>query len=351
MEVQRPIYFSGRVMMDDGTAPPEPVTIMMVCGGHPRPQAYTDNKGRFSFSPGQNQGMFADASTGGFGDVGGLSRSSSRNTMPGMGRGMSSSELMSCELRADLPGFRSDNVNLAGRRSLDNPDVGTIVLHRLANVEGFTYSMTTANAPKEAKKAYDKGKDLAKKGKSAEAEAQFQKAVEAYPKYALAWSELGKLQAQQKKNDVAHKSFEQAVEADPKYVDPHLGLLQLDVAARDWNRIAEESEKVVKLNPYNYPQAWFFNSVANYNLGKKDVAEKSAKEASKLDVDHKNPKISHLLGLLLAERGDYAGAKDQLLNYLNFAPLAPDADAVKKQLGELERVMGAKAQGQNPQQQ
>jgi hypothetical protein len=74
----------------------------------------------------------------------------------GMG-GVRERDLFSCELRASLPGFRSDVVSLANRRFMDNPEVGTIVLHRLGNVEGLTISATTMAAPKDAKKAYDKG--------------------------------------------------------------------------------------------------------------------------------------------------------------------------------------------------
>ena len=35
----------------------------------------------------------------------------------------------------------------------DNPDVGSIVLHRLSGVEGTSVSATSYNAPKDAKKA------------------------------------------------------------------------------------------------------------------------------------------------------------------------------------------------------
>src|SRR5205809_80391 len=70
------------------------------------------------------------------------------------GGGFSERDLMGCEIRAALPGFRSDVVNLSGRRAFDNPDVGTIVLHRLANVEGVTISAVSLQAPKDAKKAY-----------------------------------------------------------------------------------------------------------------------------------------------------------------------------------------------------
>ena len=45
---------------------------------------------------------------------------------------------------------------------------GTIILHRLANVEGVTISAVSLQAPKDAKKAYDKGHDLLKKKKPAE---------------------------------------------------------------------------------------------------------------------------------------------------------------------------------------
>src|SRR5262245_8418685 len=45
--LNRPAYLSGKVQMDDGSAPPEPVVIERVCNGHPRAEGYTDSKGRF----------------------------------------------------------------------------------------------------------------------------------------------------------------------------------------------------------------------------------------------------------------------------------------------------------------
>ena len=51
-------------MMYDGGAPPESVTIERVCSTNSvRAEGYTDSKGRFSFNLGQNNGVFADAST------------------------------------------------------------------------------------------------------------------------------------------------------------------------------------------------------------------------------------------------------------------------------------------------
>ncbi|MBI5281779.1 MAG: tetratricopeptide repeat protein [Candidatus Solibacter usitatus] len=347
MEFQQPMNLSGRVMMDDGTAPPEPVVLFLVCNGQPRPQGYTDMKGRFNISLGQNQTVMADASMSSINDgTGGFGSGGRGSGVPGSRMGVSERDLMGCEFKADLPGYRSDIVQLSGRRVMDNPEVGTIVLHRMANVQGFTYSLTSSSAPKDARKAYEKGMELNKKKKYADAEPQLRKAVEAYPKYALAWYELGKNLDAQKKPAEARKAYEESVSADAKFVNPHLELLQQAVTSRDWNQIAERSDAVLKLNPFNYPNVWFMNGAAYYNLKKLDVAEKSAREAVKLDAQHRNPGASQLLGYILADKGDYPGALEQMKGYLSFAPLAPDVDSIRKQVAELERITGAKATAQ-----
>src|SRR5690348_14079173 len=45
--MQRPLVLMGKVMMDDGTAPTDPVTIQLVCHGTPRSVAFTDSRGGF----------------------------------------------------------------------------------------------------------------------------------------------------------------------------------------------------------------------------------------------------------------------------------------------------------------
>src|SRR5947209_6477475 len=153
-EMQRPIFLSGRVMLDSGGPPPDSVTIERVCNGNPRAEAYTDSKGHFSFQLGQNLGMMQDASMSssagnGFPGMGGTS-SNSRNQGFGQNGGFSERDLMGCDIRASLAGYRSDVVSLSGRRMFDNPDVGTIILHRLGNVEGTTISAISLRAPKDS---------------------------------------------------------------------------------------------------------------------------------------------------------------------------------------------------------
>lgn len=336
----RPIFLSGKVMLDDGTPPPEPVAIQRVCGGMHHTEAYTNSKGQFSFELGKNLGVLPDASEENMGGVTGGSRMGSN--MPGMapvmgGRNAGSEQmLMGCELQAYLPGFRSDAVNLSTRRALENPEVGTIILHRLGNVQGLTISATSALAPKDAKKAFEKANNSIKKQKWDDAQRELEKAVEVYPKYAAAWYKLGLIEQKQGNVESARKSYAQALAADSKYVNPYQELALLAVREGKWQDVKDNTDRLLSLDGIDFPIAWYYNAVANYYLHNNEAAEKSAREALKIDKEHHIPKINQLMGVLLAEKQDYAGAAQSLKEFLKLAPSGPEAETVKKQIVQLE---------------
>lgn len=349
----RPMYVSGRVVMDDGTPPPASVTIVRVCNGVNRAMGYTTTHGDFSFDMNHADSTFQDASTPGLTSLGGDPTrtnaslddplSSRRTNMPssgGMGGGMgSSTALLGCELRAQLAGYRSSAIQLAQRRSMDDPDVGVIILHRMGKDEGSTVSMTSMMAPKDAKKAFEKGLEALKKKKTEDAEKDFQKAVDAYPKYADAWFRLGALQMDQKNTDDARKSFAQAIAADPKLVTPYVDLAILDARDSKWKEVAENAGKAIRLDPVDFPVAFYFDALANYNLQNYEAAEKSARQLQKLDAQHRYPLADRILASVLADRKDYSGAAEQMRNYLKFNSTAKDADEVRGQLQSIEKLM------------
>jgi TolA-binding protein len=65
---------------------------------------------------------------------------------------------------------------------------------------------------------------------------------------------------------------------------------------------------VMHLNPYDFPLAYYFNALANLRLNKLDAAEKSAREAVKLDTGHKEPREVYLLGIILANKQQFKEA-------------------------------------------
>jgi tetratricopeptide (TPR) repeat protein len=354
--VQRPLVLMGKVVMDDGTAPSDSVTIQLVCNGTPRSVGFTDSKGGFSvdLSNRMNNAALMDASQpvngGGFGGPFGGS-DTGRMGSQGSSGGLGERDLMSCDLQASLAGFRSEHINLGTRRSLDNPDVGSILVHRIAGVEGLTISATSAFAPKDAKKAFDKARDAAKKQKWDEAEKDFQKAVDIYPKYATAWYQLGLIQQEKKNEDAARKSYAQALAADSKFVSPYQELAAMAAREQKWQEVIDNTDHLLRLNPVDFPQAWLFNSLGNYYLKNLDAAEKSAREGISHDSAHHYATMNHVLGAILAQKKDYAGAAEQLRDYIHFAPNATDIDQVRQQLSEVEKVLGPQAKKQEAEKQ
>jgi len=330
----RPIFISGRVMMDDGSPAPLNISIQRICTGNARTAAYTDSKGHFNFQWGDTNGIVPDASEAGMGASGRMS--STGSNMGSRGGIGAASPLMGCELRASSAGYQSDRVDLSSQRVLDNGDVGTIVLHRMANVEGRSISATSLNAPKEATKAWEKGTQALTKNKPADAAKDFEKAVEIYPKFASAWFDLGRARLAQQDTAGAKEAMLKSIDVDDKLVGPYVELGQLAAKEQKWDDTAKYLDRVLHLDPVDFPQLWFIDGVANYNNHQYDAAEHSVREAIKVDPLHKNPRNSQLLGLILYEKGDAAGASAALHEYLTLSPGAPDADQMKQRLAALE---------------
>jgi tetratricopeptide (TPR) repeat protein len=304
----------------------------MLCSGRQRTIGYADMRGYFNVQLGSpSPEVFDDASVAGGHGIGeppvAGAAPISRNT---------GGELIGCELRAQLAGYDSQELELGARARLDNPNIGTILMRRLGPDEGTTVSVTTLAAPKDARKAYEKALEAERKKKLPDAQASLEKAVTAYPKYALAWMELGKLQASQGQGDAARKSLQQSMACDPKFAPPYVEMAQLEYRAREWQPLADTTEKATSLDPFHYPLTFLLNGVANYNLHNLDRAEESVKRAQKLDVNHKIPQTFYLMGMILADRKNYAAAAGQVAEYLKLAPKAADAAEAQAQLAHLE---------------
>jgi hypothetical protein len=339
-----PVLITGRVLLEDGTPPTEPASIERVCIGVTRNEGYTDSHGYFAVSLGDEKGVFQDSSEDTerpMRTLGSISGSGS-STSSGMGSGISGDRRFSnCDIRAKLSGYRSQSISLTTHRAMDNPDIGVIVLQRMGKDEGTTVSMVSLAAPKEARKAFEKGLALmaGKKNNVPEAEKEFQRAIDLYPKYAAAWTELGKIQAGRNELVDARRSFDQAMQADPKFLGPFLQISLLAMQARKWQELVDVTDRAIQLDPYEYPQIYLFNAVANYDLKHFETAERSIEAAAKLDTLQQIAEIPHLQGLLLVQRHEYPAAAERLRTYLKMAPDAEDAALVRTQLAQVDKAV------------
>jgi tetratricopeptide (TPR) repeat protein len=323
-----PSFLTGKVVVDDGTPLTDPALIQSVCQGNIRNEGYTDSKGHFSLDLNSQREAFGSA------------QETYSPTSPMMNRGGNTRRnLRDCDLQAVLPGFTSKTVELASKMTeVGTAEVGTIVLHRMAKVEGFTISATSAQAPDKAKKDYQKGREDAAKQKWDAAKEKFSRAVEVYPKYAVAWFELGRVQLQQHDAAGAKASFQHAIQADSRFISPYEELAELALKEKQWTDLAGATEQLVNLNPLSFPQYWYYNAVANYFLQSFDKAEKSANQALTTDVQHRIPKIEYMLGMILVQKKDYQGALAHLRNYVRASPNAADLEVAQKQIAALEKM-------------
>jgi cytochrome c-type biogenesis protein CcmH/NrfG len=331
---------SGRVALADGSPPPERVRVELTCNSVARPQGWTDAKGNFSVQLGiNNADELADLTYA----------KSVEQPVTGMAAAVAPApsidviprDLSGCELSGVLPGYQSSVILLTGHRRLDSPDVGTIVLRHLANVEGLTTSATTALAPPAAKKALERANDAFKKRNPDEAVKELKKAVEIYPKYALAWFDLGRVFESKHRFKEAMEAYRHSVEADDKYLFPYERLYIITANQERWPDVLELTNKVIRLDPIDFPRAYYFSAIANLNVNDLTAAEKSAREAVKLDLAA-NPRAGYVLGVILARKQNLAEAADLLRAYLKAAPKSIEVETVKRQLAELEKYAAPK---------
>jgi tetratricopeptide (TPR) repeat protein len=347
------VIVRGKVTLQGGVPLTEPVAIERVCNGAVRREGYTDFKGNFEFQLGQgSEGR--DATESGR-DVFQNSGNRGPTQGPGADYGMAvptnarngdsiRTELLGCELRAVLPGFRTTSVMLRPDGSSWSLNVGVIVLSQMETVPGATISLTTLAAPADARNAYEKGQKNIARGKLSDGEKELNKAVGIYPDFAAAWSMLGEVRRQQANSSSAKEAYLRAISADPQFVSPYFGMAIVAIHEKNWAEVLKYSGETLRLNASLYPLAHMYNGAANYYLGNFEAAEKSVRTFEKLDKDHHNPDSSLLLSNILLAEHDYAAAGSALEAYLKLVPNASNASEIKKQLKDLNDMKLAKQQ-------
>ena len=197
---QGAVFFSGEVTLQDGSKPPDPVRIQRVCKGVAHDETWTDSGAAFQLQGRRRRKRFpntADPSQAG--RTQDLSRPIGNSTYYS---NPLTTALRDCEVQAVLAGFWAERVSIALKNTLDDTRIGRIILHPVSGAGGqaLSVSATTLAAPTNAAKAYEKGISAMHEQKWDAAQKEFTKAVEAYPKFAIAWFELGVLR--QGRNDL-----------------------------------------------------------------------------------------------------------------------------------------------------
>ncbi len=345
---QRPLFLSGKVILDDGREPDRPVRVELICQGTVMRQEYASSSGTFSLElnrgGGQNSLQPIGASVSGSGYGGNLGGGFSAGLGGNLGLNQGdfgdgrSQNLSSCEVQAQLAGYQSDVVTLGPRRALDNPDVGVIVLHAIDGRQGGTISLKTLAAPKDAKKAWENaGKELTKeKPNFAKATKELEKAVEIYDEFAAAWYMLGEVRVVQKDRSGAVEAFELAIAADADYSKPRVSLAFIALEEERWEDAAQLADDALQISP-DLIKAHYFKAVANSSLGRIDLAEVSALRVQGSNEAQYYPLVHYVLGWVMSQKGDFEAAEVLFRQFLEIQPEARLSERLREQLADWEQ--------------
>jgi Tfp pilus assembly protein PilF len=190
-----------------------------------------------------------------------------------------------------------------------------------------------ADAPKAAVELYHKAVEAARKKEYERAAELLRGALEFYPNFRLALSDLGALYLKMKQPERAAEPLRAALKLAP---DDFPTLLNYGIALYDRKEFAEAEAQFRKATRRNgsSPTAHFYLGVILLKRRETDEAERELRAAvttggGEIAAAH------YYLGGIYWGRQDYKRAADELETYLRLAPDAPEAARVRSTVKEL----------------
>lgn len=304
------VIMEGRVVMPDGTPPPKTVGLERVCsdlqGSAPGPIA--DKKGHYIWS-----------------------------------QRLSPASLRACFMRATLPGFISTQIDYGSLNMSDftsntqkkeMPDM--VLSPRDDGAAGSVALVAESDVPGKGQSAYKLMLKAVDSDNMDEGIKQLQLALKNAPKFADGWIILGSLYERRQHYMEARDALQQAIAVNPKLLSPYLRLARVSNMLDDWDGAAKAEDAMMKLEPRYYPEIYLQQAITK--LEKKDYAgaEESAKTALMINAKSiRLKRAEYVLGRIDLAKGDLAGAKEHIANYIQSDPTVADLSKIQTQLDNL----------------
>ena len=296
-----PVILHGKVTMEDGSPPPVIVSVERLCSDvyGSMPGVLTNKKGEFIWRM----------------DIDPLE---SRN----------------CVIRASHAGYSSSQVEVSGIDTTHTTlDLPTIVIYT-AVPDPYTLNFSEKGVSGRAMGDWKAAIKALDQQNLSGAAPHLEAATAASGKAAQVWHALGVIDDRLNKPAEAHAAYQHAIDADPKYFRAYVTLARLCIKTMDWNCAGQTAEALIREDPkHSYPQIYFHQAVARYELKDLKGAQESIEENMRLDS--KIPRAEYVLGRILEAKGDLAGAKEHMTKYLSLEPAPPDVDLVRGHIDNL----------------
>lgn len=187
----------------------------------------------------------------------------------------------------------------------------------------------------------DAGNALEEQGRTADAMARYDAAVEVDPQCARAHLNRGNVLLAGAQIDEARKAYQRAIECDPHYAAAHFNLGNLDSRAGDYERALINYQDAIGIRP-EFAEAFVAMGNALDRLGRTSEAMESYQRA--LVINPRYAEVHFNLGVLATAEGRYEQAADSLRKALDLRPdYAAAHCALGKLLGNLGHLDAAEA--------
>jgi cytochrome c-type biogenesis protein CcmH/NrfG len=329
------IYFTGKLVLEDGSPAPRSLQVEFVCSGKTLRQTHPSKSGVFSFDLGSRQVNEQPMGTrvGGI-PSGGVGAPGVKTTVTGR------LDLKGCRIRlVPTAGYAATEVDLSTRNFLDKPDIGLIVVRELGEGQHPPAEVTTESLaiPAKALSAFEKAQtELAKKKVNhKKVVKELEKAVNQYPGFPQAWHLLGESWLALNDLQQSREAFEHGIASGPDYVPLYLGLAQIELAQNRWVEAAGLAEKALAKKPTS-SGALFYGGLAKYYLGQMAASEEFLRKLRNGASAANYPVAALHLGMIYARKGEVPAAAEEFRAYLDLSPkdqIPPERrDKLEKQL-------------------
>ena len=168
----------------------------------------------------------------------------------------------------------------------------------------------------------DEGNALQQQGRTAEAMARYDAAVQTDPRCARAHLNRGNVLLASAQIDEARVAYELAIACNPHYAAAHFNLGNLNYRVRDYERALENYKVAIGIKP-DFADAFVAIANALDNLGRASEAIESYERA--LAINPAYAEVHFNLGVLAVKAGRYEQAADSLRTAIGLRPDYADA--------------------------
>lgn len=240
-----------------------------------------------------------------------------------------------CRLVVRADGFETYSELMDLRRALDNAFVN-VTLRRGTTIKKDTSDLPTRSdqeAPKGARKEFEKGDRALQARNLNKAQNHFEKAVGLYPCYARAQAGLALVLIARHDSKPAEAALRKAMKCDPDFIQSYIELGQLLNGEKRYS----ESRRVLEEGVRRSPAAWQFHyqlGVAYYGMGKNSLAEQQYRKVLALSAEPSAEVHVKLADVYIHERR-FDKAYAEMQAYLVAEPKGRFAARVKNVMAQM----------------